>query len=29
MISITEDQLKILSFFSSGVRRYYEAPEAA
>ena len=29
MISITEDQLKILSFFSSEVRRYYEAPEAA
>ena len=28
MIALTEDQLRVISFFPPGVRQYYGAPEA-
>ena len=28
MIALTDDQLRVISFFPSGVRKYYGAPEA-
>ena len=28
MITLTEDQLRVISFFPPGVRKYYGAPEA-